>query len=38
MVQLAPTLRDRAGRILHPPVIGGLTAGLLLMYLTGLLV
>jgi len=38
IVQLAPTLRDGAGRVLHPPVIGGLLAGMAIMYATGLLV
>ena len=38
IVQLAPTVRDRAGRLLHPHAIGGLLAGVVLMYATGLLV
>jgi ZIP family zinc transporter len=38
IVQLAPSLRDDAGRTLHPPAIAGLLAGLLLMFATGLLV
>jgi zinc transporter ZupT len=38
MVQLAPTLRDDDGRTLHPRAVGGLLAGLALMFATGLLV
>jgi len=38
MVQLAPTLRDEDGRMLHPRAVGGLLAGLALMFATGLLV
>ncbi|MGH3449538.1 MAG: ZIP family metal transporter [Haloechinothrix sp.] len=38
ILQIAPALRDRAGRLLDPATIGGATAGLLAMYLTGLLV
>jgi hypothetical protein len=38
MVQLAPTLRDDHGRALHPRAVGGLLAGLALMFATGLLV
>ncbi len=38
MVQLAPTLRDDEGRTLHPRAVGGLLAGLALMFATGLLV
>ena len=38
IVQLAPTLRDDAGRTLHPGAVGGLLAGLALMFATGLLV
>lgn len=38
IVQLAPTLRDGAGRLLHPSAVGGLLAGLALMFTTGLLV
>jgi ZIP family zinc transporter len=38
VVQLAPSVRDEAGRLLHPLAVGGLLAGLLLMYATGLLV
>jgi zinc transporter ZupT len=38
IVQLAPTLRDGAGRTLHPPAVAGLVAGMGIMFLTGLLV
>ena len=38
IVQLAPTLRDGAGRALHPAAVGGLLAGIALMFATGLLV
>ena len=38
IVQLAPTLRDDAGRTLHPAAVGGLLAGMALMFATGLLV
>jgi ZIP family zinc transporter len=38
IVQLAPSLRDDAGRTLHPAAVGGLLAGLALMFTTGLLV
>jgi ZIP family zinc transporter len=38
IVQLAPTLRDDEGRTLHPRAVGGLLAGLALMFVTGLLV
>ena len=38
IVQLAPTIRDGAGRLLHPPAIGGLLGGIVVMYATGLLV
>jgi len=38
VVQIAPNIRDRDGRLLHPNAVGGLVAGLLLMYFTGLLV
>ena len=36
--QLVPSLRDSAGRALHPLSVAGLLAGLALMYVTGLLV
>jgi zinc transporter ZupT len=38
VVQIAPQVRDRAGRLLHPLAATGLAAGLLLMYVTGLLI
>lgn len=38
VVQLAPALRDRAGRMLHPVSVGGLCAGILALYATSLLV
>ncbi len=38
VVQLAPSLRDRAGRILNPVTVGGLCAGILALYATSLLV
>jgi ZIP family zinc transporter len=36
--QLAPTLRDAAGRAIQPLTFGGIVAGAVLMYATGLLV
>ena len=38
IVQLVPSIRDAAGRALTPGVVGGLLTGVLVMYLTGLLV
>ena len=38
IVQLAPTLRDDAGRTMHPGAVGGLLTGIALMFATGLLV
>jgi ZIP family zinc transporter len=38
IVQLAPTMRDDSGRTLHPASVGGLLAGMGLMFATGLLV
>ena len=38
VVQLAPALRDEHGRTLHPVAVGGLLAGLAVMFGTGLLV
>ena len=38
IVQLAPSLRDDQGRLLHPPAVAGLLAGMGLMFATGLLV
>jgi zinc transporter, ZIP family len=38
IVQLAPSLRNAAGRALHPGAVAGLLAGMTLMFATGLLV
>jgi zinc transporter ZupT len=38
IVQIAPQIRDGAGRVLHPLAISGLLTGLVVMYFTGLLV
>jgi zinc transporter, ZIP family len=38
VVQIAPSVRDRQGRLLHPVGVGGLVSGLALMYATSLLV
>jgi ZIP family zinc transporter len=38
IVQLAPTIRDSTGRLLHPLAAAGVVSGLLLMYATGLLI
>jgi zinc transporter, ZIP family len=38
VVQIAPAIRDGAGRLLHPLAVGGLLTGLTVMYLTGLMV
>jgi zinc transporter ZupT len=38
IVQLAPSLRDDSGRTLHPGAVGGLLAGMAIMFATGLLV
>jgi zinc transporter ZupT len=38
VVQLTPTLRDDAGRTLHPGAVAGLLAGIGVMFATGLLV
>ncbi len=38
VVQIAPSVRDRRGRLLHPIAVAGLVAGLGVMYVTGLLV
>jgi zinc transporter, ZIP family len=38
IVQLAPSVRDERGRLLHPVAAGGLLAGVALMFATGLLV
>lgn len=38
VVQLAPSMRDETGRILHPLSVAGLLAGMAALYATGLLV
>ena len=38
VVQIAPAIRDRSGRLLHPLAVAGLLTGLAVMYVTGLLV
>ena len=38
IVQIAPSIRDSAGRLLHPLAVGGVVTGLALMYATGLLI
>ena len=38
IVQLAPSLRNDAGRTLHPAAVAGLLGGMALMFATGLLV
>jgi len=38
IVQLTPSIRDDEGRALHPWSVTGIAAGMLLLYLTGLLV
>jgi zinc transporter ZupT len=38
VVQIAPQVRDRGGRLLHPLAAAGLVAGLAIMYATGLLI
>ncbi|HEX9966831.1 MAG TPA: ZIP family metal transporter [Solirubrobacterales bacterium] len=38
IVQLAPVMRDGAGRVLHPISVAGLLVGIAVMYATGLLV
>jgi len=38
VVQLLPSLRDRAGRTLHPVAVGGMLAGMAIMFVTGLAV
>ncbi|MDX6553420.1 MAG: zinc transporter, family [Gaiellales bacterium] len=38
IVQLAPSVRDDAGRLLHPAAVAGLMAGMAIMFATGLLV
>jgi zinc transporter, ZIP family len=38
IVQIAPSMRDGSGRLLHPLSVAGLLAGIAVLYLTGLLV
>ncbi len=38
IVQIAPSVRDSSGRLLHPLAATGVMTGLLLMYATGLLI
>jgi zinc transporter, ZIP family len=38
VVQLAPSIRDEGGRTLHPAAVGGVLAGMAVMFATGLLV
>jgi ZIP family zinc transporter len=38
IVQLVPAMRDRAGRALYPASVGGILAGIAVLYVTGLLV
>ena len=38
IVQLAPTLRDGEGRLLHPAAVSGILVGMATMFATGLLV
>jgi ZIP family zinc transporter len=38
IVQLAPTIRDRAGRSLSPQTVAGIFSGVALLYVTGLLI
>ena len=38
IVQLVPTIRDRAGRALYPASVAGILAGVAILYLTGLLI
>jgi ZIP family zinc transporter len=38
IVQLVPAIRDRAGRALYPASVGGILTGVLVLYVTGLLV
>ena len=38
IVQIAPGIRDGAGRLLHPLAVAGLLTGLGVMYVTGLMV
>lgn len=36
--QLIPSIRDRGGRALYPASVGGMAAGVAILYVTGLLV
>ncbi|MCP9487002.1 MAG: hypothetical protein MSC30_14205 [Gaiellaceae bacterium MAG52_C11] len=38
IVQLVPAIRDRAGRALYPASVGGILAGVAVLYVTGLLI
>jgi hypothetical protein len=38
IVQIAPAMRDRAGRLLDTATAGGVAVGLIAFYLTGLLI
>ena len=38
VVQIAPAIRDTTGRLLHPLAVAGLLTGLVVMYVTGLMV
>ncbi len=38
IVQIAPAMRDRSGRLLYPTTVAGMLAGIAVLYLTGLLV
>jgi zinc transporter ZupT len=38
IVQLAPSVRDGAGRVLHPAAVSGILLGMATMFATGLLV
>ncbi len=38
IVQLAPTIRDRGGRALYPASVGGILAGVVILYATGLFI
>jgi hypothetical protein len=38
IVQLVPTIRDRAGRALYPASVAGIFVGAALLYSTGLLI
>jgi zinc transporter, ZIP family len=38
IVQIVPAIRDRAGRALYPASVGGILAGVAILYITGLLV